>query len=159
MRLRNASPSDADALADFDVGDDTTPWLAEVREIVNGLLGWRDDPEALHEDRRVVVADLDGEIVAVAAHSIFVDTAGRTSPESRYLMVTAVRIDRQRSTIGQTLVESLLVDLRNRGCETVEWLVAPGNHASIAFSRSRFPEAEESQPADVAPYVQFFLRL
>ena len=159
MRLRNASSSDADALADFDLGDDATPWLAEVREIVNGLLGWRDDPEAMQEDRRVVVADVDGEIVAVAAHSLFVDTTGRAYPASRYLMVTAVRIDQQRSSIGQTLVESLLVDLRNRGCETVEWLVAPGNHASIAFSRSRFPEAEESQPADVAPYVQFLLRL
>ena len=53
MHLRNASPGDADALADFDLGDDSTPWLAEVREIVNGLLGWRDDPEALNEDRCV----------------------------------------------------------------------------------------------------------
>ena len=130
-----------------------------MREIVGGLLGWRDDPAALHEDRRIVVADVDGEVVAVTAHSMFVDTAGRTYPESRYLMVTAVRIDHQRSAIGQILVESPLVDLRNHGCETVEWLVAPGNHTSIAFSRSRFPEAEESQPADVAPYVHFFLRL
>lgn len=52
----------------FDVGDTSIPWLAEVAEIVAGLLGWRADPAATDEDRQVVIAERDGELVAVAAH-------------------------------------------------------------------------------------------
>ena len=74
-------------------------------------------------------------------------------------MVTAVRADHQQTNLGRTAVEAVLADLRNSGTETVEWLVASQNHASIAFSRSRFPEADESQPPEVDPYVRFLLRL
>ena len=43
--LRHATDDD-EALHSFDVGDTSIPWLAEVAEIVAGLLGWRSDPVA-----------------------------------------------------------------------------------------------------------------
>ena len=64
--LREATADDGSALEAFDLGDTSSPWLAEVAEIVSGLLAWQRDKEPV--DRRVVVAELDDEIVAVAAH-------------------------------------------------------------------------------------------
>jgi hypothetical protein len=59
--LRHATDADAEALHSFDVGDTSIPWLAEVAEIVAGLLGWRSDPAATDEDRQVVIAERNGE--------------------------------------------------------------------------------------------------
>ena len=101
----------------------------------------------------------DGESVAVAAHVRLVRTDGRSMPAHRYLMVTAVRADQQRAGLAQHLVESVLVDLRSQGVVSVEWLVDPRNAASIAFSRAVFPEADETNPPDDAPYVSFVLTL
>jgi GNAT superfamily N-acetyltransferase len=157
--LRHATDDDADALESFDVGDTSVAWLGEVAEIVGGLLGWRSDPDAADEDRQVVVMERDGELVAVAAHVRLVRTDGRSMPAHRYLMVTAVRADRQRTGLAQHLVESVLADLRSQGVESVEWLVHPRNAASIAFSRAVFPEADETNPPDDAPYVSFALSL
>jgi len=157
--LRHATDADAEALNSFDVGDTSIPWIAEVAEIVAGLLGWRSDPAATDEDRQVVIAERDGELVAVAAHVRLVGADGRSMPDHRYLMVTAVRAGQQRTGLAQHLVESVLVDLRSQGVESVEWLVHPGNAASIAFSRAVFPEADETNPPDDAPYVSFALSL
>ena len=159
MILRHATEDDAEALHSFDVGDTSIPWLAEVAEIVAGLLGWRADPAATDEDRQVVIAERDGELVAVAAHVRLVGADGRSMPDHRYLMVTAVRADQQRTGLAQRLVESVLADLRSQGVASVEWLVHPGNAASIAFSRAVFPEADETNPPDDAPYVSFALSL
>lgn len=66
---------DADAadLARFDLGDLTgKAWLSEVAEIVSGLLAWRDDSVAADEGREVIVAEDDGVIVGVAAHTCLV---------------------------------------------------------------------------------------
>ena len=52
-----------------------------------------------------------------------------------------------------------MFDLRSQGVESVEWLVHPGNAASIAFSRVAFPEADETNPPDDAPDVSFALSL
>ena len=68
MILRNATTDDGAALEAFDLGDIRSQWLDEVAEIVSGLIAWRDDAEHLPLDRQVVIADDDGEIVAVAAH-------------------------------------------------------------------------------------------
>ena len=38
MILRHATEGDAEALDSFDVGDTSAPWIAEVAEIVAGLL-------------------------------------------------------------------------------------------------------------------------
>lgn len=66
--LRHATTDDESALEAFDLGDIRSQWLDEVAEIVSGLVAWRDDAEHLPLDRQVVIAETEGEIVAVAAH-------------------------------------------------------------------------------------------
>ena len=68
MILRDATSDDDTSLESFDLGNVRSPWLDEVAEIVSGLVGWRDDVEQTSLDRQIVIADDDGEIVAVAAH-------------------------------------------------------------------------------------------
>lgn len=159
MIFRTAEPEDQTTLSALAVGDTTSPWLSEVAEIVGGLIAWRDDPEAVDEGRVVVVAEDGGELVAVAAHVALVDDEGRTWAAHRYLMDTAVRVDHQRTGVGKMLIESVLADLAERGARTVEWLVDPANTPSIWFSRTNFPEADESNPPEDRPYTLFVLAL
>jgi len=157
--LRDATVDDQSTLEVFDVGDASSPWLNEVAEIVHGLIAWRANPEASNEDRRVVVA-VDGDTIeGVAAHTRLLDEHGRAMPAHRYLIVVAVTADRQRTGHARYLVESILAQLQDDGVRTVEWLVHPRNLASIAFSRSVFPEADDSQPPEDKPYTCFVLAL
>ena len=68
MSLRHATTDDESTLEAFDLGDIRSRWLDEVAEIVSGLIAWRDDAEHLQLDRQVVIAETEGEIVAVAGH-------------------------------------------------------------------------------------------
>ena len=45
------------------------------------------------------------------------------------------------------------------GVRLVHWLVYPTNLASIAFSRTVFPEAHETYPPEDKPYASFVLSL
>ena len=159
MILRDARSDDEAILESFDLGDDRSPWLDEVAEIVSGLVGWRDDVEQTSLDRQIVIADDDGEIVAVAAHHrVEHDRLGPLA-EHRYLMVVAVRADHQRSGIARVLTESLLSEMQLDGVRTVDWLIHPSNLTSIAFSRSVFAEADETYPPEDRPYARFVLSL
>jgi N-acetylglutamate synthase-like GNAT family acetyltransferase len=157
--LRDATGGDESTLASFDVGGAGSPWLDEVAEIVTGLIAWQRDPDQLGFDRRIVVAEVDGEVVAVAAHErVDHELLGPLS-EHRYLMVVAVRADCRRTGAARVLAESLFADMQRDGVRTVRWLVHPRNFASIAFSRSVFPEADETVPPEDRPYVSFVLSL
>ena len=159
MILRDATAADAAALESFDLGGQPSAWLDEVAEIVAGLVAWQHDDDLSDLDRRVIVADVDGAIVAVTAHErLEHDTLGPLV-EHRYVMVVAVRADHRRSGIGTALLESVLAEMQREGVRTASWLVHPGNLASAAFSRAGFPEADESYPPDDRPYVRFTLRL
>ena len=159
MILRHATIVDGPALESFDLGDTRSPWLDEVAEILSGLIAWRDDAEQTPFDRQVVIADDDGEIVAVAAHERI--EHGRLGPlaEHRYLMVVAVRADRQRSGVARVLTESVLSEMQRDGARTVGWLVHPSNLGSIAFCRTVFAQADETYPHEDRPYARFVLRL
>ena len=159
MILRNATADDEPALESFDLGDNRSPWLDEVAEIISGLIAWRDDVEQTLFDREVIVAEVDGDIVAVAAHERVEHGHRGPLAEHRYLMVVAVRADHLRSGIARVLTESLLSEMTLDGVRTVGWLVHPSNHASIAFSRSVFAEADEMYPPDDRPYARFVVSL
>ena len=159
MILRNATTDDGAALEAFDLGDIRSQWLDEVAEIVSGLIAWRDDAEHLPLDRQVVIADDDGEIVAVAAHERLEHERLGPLAEHRYLLVVAVRADHQRSGVARVLSESLLSEMQHDDVRTVGWLVHPSNLGSIAFSRSVFAEADETYPPDDRPYARFTLSL
>ncbi len=158
MIFRHARDSDADQLESFDLGG-SGPWLDEVAEIVAGLIAWRSDPHVAQLDRQVIVAATDGQVVAVAAHERLERSGGQVWANHRYLMVTAVRGDQQRTGLARLLVESVLADLASNECESVQWLVHPSNRPSIEFSRNVFPEADETQPPEDDPYVSFALAL
>ena len=144
MILRDATAADAAALRTFDLGGQPSAWLDEVAEIVAGLVAWQHDDDLSDLDRRVIVADVDGAIVAVTAHErLEHDTLGPVV-EHRYVMVVAVRADHRRSGVGTALLESVLAEMQREGVLTASWLVHPGNLASAAFSRTGFPEAAES---------------
>lgn len=159
MILRPATVDDQRALESFDVGDDESPWMNEVAEIVAGLIAWKHDRGRTELDRRVIVGESAGEIVAVLAHERLEHQGVGTLPDHRYLMVVAVRTDQRRTGVARIITESVLAELQDDGVRTVRWLVHPRNAASIAFSRLVFPEADETQPPEDRPYVQFLLGL
>lgn len=155
--LRDVAPGDDAALASFDPGSGTS-WLDEVAEIVGGLIAWRDDPAEHAFDRRVVVAEDGGQIVAVAAHERVEHERAGVLAAHRYLMVVAVRQDRQRTGLARLLAEAVIAEMQSDGVQSVSWLIHPANTASLAFSRS-FPDADESSPPEDDPYVRFVLGL
>ncbi len=74
-------------------------------------------------------------------------------------MVTAVRDDHRRRGLAGLLVESIVTDLQLRGAASATWLVRPDNAASLAFSRSVFPDADETSPPEDKPYLAFIVHL
>lgn len=156
--LRDATAGDDAALASFDPGSGTS-WLDEVAEIVGGLIAWRDDPAEPAFDRRAVVAEEGGQIVAVAAHERLEHERAGVLAAHRYLMVVAVRRDRQRSGLARLLAEAVIAEMQSDGVQSVSWLVHPANAASLAFSRSIFADADESSPPEDDPYLRFVLGL
>jgi len=149
--LRHATLAAAPVLEDFDLGGDASPWLDEVREIVAGIVAWRDDIAQSHLGRRVLVGEEDGAIVAVTADECLEDEHGRVLDEHRYLMVVAVCADRRRSGAARLVTESLFAMTQAEGTRSVRRLVHPSNSASVAFSRAVFPEADETYPPEDRP--------
>lgn len=159
MILRHATLADASALEEFDLGGNAAPWLDEVREIVAGLVAWRNDIAQPHLRRRVLVGEKHGAIVAVTADECLEDEHGRVLAEHRYLMVVAVRADYRRSGTARLVTESLFAMIQAESTRSVRWLVHPSNSAAVAFSREVFPEAEETYPPEDRPYAAFSLAL
>lgn len=158
--LREATDEDAGAIEKLNLGGASTPSLDEVREILSGLMRWQRDAERAVLDRRVVVADVDGQIVAVAAYEYLIHEAtGAPYPNYRYLMVVAVHAGHRRSGVARFLLESLFTEMAMEGVTTVSWLVAPDNPESLAFSYNVFSEADETQGPEDRPYLRFSLAL
>ena len=82
---------DVEAIEALDLVGASTPSLDEVREILTGLMRWQRDIDHAVLDRRVVVADVDGQIAAVAAYEYSINERTREPYlGDRYLMVVAV---------------------------------------------------------------------
>ena len=74
-------------------------------------------------------------------------------------MIAAIRHDHQRTGLGQLLIDSILNDLQQQGTQTIRWLVHPDNQPSIRFSRTAYPETDETQPPEDHPYIAFTITL
>jgi N-acetylglutamate synthase-like GNAT family acetyltransferase len=159
VKVRELRPGDETVLERFDLGPSQERWIVEVREIVAGLTGWENDPDSAPLDREVLVLEDDGVIVGVAAHEATRTASGVINRQDRYLMVTAVVADRQRSGLATLLVNSTIDDIRDRGGRTVTWLVHPSNAASVWFSRTAFPEADQTSPPEDRPYLSYTLTI
>ncbi len=120
---------------------------------------WQADAAFMALDRRALAMVENGQIVAVAAHEATHTARGTTDLRNRYLMVVAVRFDRQRNGLAELVMKSVFVALQASGTESVKWLAHPRNVQSIALSRSKFPEADETNPPEDQPYVAFTLWL
>ena len=66
MRLRRLTSADTEGLIEFELGAVTSPWVAEVAEIVHGVGTWERDPAQAALDRPVFVLDDEGGIVPAA---------------------------------------------------------------------------------------------
>ena len=84
MTLRDATSADEAALRAFDLGPARSRWTDEVAEILDGLLAWRDSQSEAGFDRRVIVADDAGSLVAVAAHERIEHSRLGPLPDHRY---------------------------------------------------------------------------
>src|SRR5690606_16917562 len=115
--------------------------LDEVAEIVGGPIAWRNDPAERAFDRRIVVAEDGGQIVAVAAHERVEHERAGGLAGHRHLLAVAVRRDRQRTGLARLLAEAVVAEMQLDGVQSVSWLIHPANTASYAFSRSVFPDA------------------
>lgn len=74
-------------------------------------------------------------------------------------MVVAVHSAHRRSGLARMVTEAVIAEMQASGVESVSWLVHPRNLASMRFSRSVFPDADESSPPEDDPYVSFVLGL
>jgi hypothetical protein len=140
--LRDATSADEAALRAFDLGPARSRWLDEVAEILDGLVSLRESQSEAGFDRRVIVADDEGSLVAVAAHERIEHSRLGPLPDHRYLMVVADRHDHRRSGLARVLTDSVFAEMQADDVRTVSWLVHPRNHASMSFSRTVFPEAD-----------------
>lgn len=93
----------------------------------------------------MIVADVNGEIVAVAANERTEHPQQGSLADVRYLMVFAVRHDQRRGGTPRCWPNPSSLRCNAKGVPLrVHWLVYPTNLASIAFSRTVFPEADET---------------
>ena len=157
--LCDATSADEAVLRAFGLGPTRSRWLDEIVEIPEGLLAWRDSPSEADFDRRVMVAEDAGSLVAVAAHERIEDARLGPLPDHRYLMVVAVRHDHRRSGLARVLTESIFAEMQGTGVRSVSWPVHPRNQASMSFSQTVFPETDGTYPSEDKPYVSFVLRL
>jgi hypothetical protein len=155
--LRPIVEADWPELAKFDLGSANTPWVREVAEIVEMLPRWQADISFTAFERKALALVENGQIVAVAAHEATQTARGTIDLRNRYLMVVAVRFDRQRNGLAELVMKSVFVSLEASGTESVKWLAHPRNVQSVAVSRSKFPEADETNPPEDQPYVAFTL--
>ncbi len=146
MNLREATDEDSLTLEAFDVGDASSPWLNEVAEIVHGLVAWRSDPGASEEHRRVVVAEHDDEIVALAAHMDVINQHGQAMRAHRYLVVVAVRADQRRNGSATYLTESILADLQATGVPRSSGSYIPATPHRSRSAELRFPMQTKLNP-------------
>lgn len=123
------------------VTSDAPQHVAEVEQWIRGhAWAWfRDGADS--EDRRLLVGDIDGEIIAVSAH-VLVD------PSTRYLMVLAVEREHRGQGIGRLLIGDTVADMQERtpGCG-IYGLVDPANdvmrHLAAALGASPGDEGFE----------------
>jgi ribosomal protein S18 acetylase RimI-like enzyme len=158
-KLRQITEADFEELNSFDLGPSDDHWLNEVAEIVGTLTVWQADRVRAAFQRRAVALLLDDKIIAVAAHEERETMGGSIDSKNRYLMVVAVRSDYRRVGLAELVMRSVFADLAVGGTQSIQWLAHPRNSQSIALSRNKFPEADETYPPEDKPYVSFTLWL
>lgn len=129
MIVRPARAIDVYQFAYFDTPD-AEPHVVEVEQWVRQLAwAWFRDPVE-DEDRRLLVGDEGGEVVAISAHAL-------VAPAARYLMIVAVQHDHRGQGLGRTLFERTTEEMRERTPRcAVYGLVATDNEVMRRLAES-----------------------
>jgi phosphinothricin acetyltransferase len=129
MIVRSATAADAPAITSLLnalLATTTIEWT-ETPHTPGGILGWMDEHEA------VLVAEEQGEIVAVAAYGWFRDAVARPGYRFTVEHTIHVRQDRWRSGIGRTLMGALIEEARLSGKHMMIAAIDSANEVSIQF--------------------------
>jgi L-amino acid N-acyltransferase len=123
--------------------------VAAITAIQNALLGsttieWTDEPHTVEDrlawlerhrraDLAVLVAEVDGEVVGLAAYDDFRDTA--KWPGYRFTVEHTIHVDERHwgSGVGRALMETLLLHARRAGKHTMVAAIDADNIGSIRF--------------------------
>jgi GNAT superfamily N-acetyltransferase len=87
----------------------------------------------LQEDHRIVVAELDGEIVGVEAAAVHEMRVGGTPRRMTYINHSRIRPDAQGHGVAAAVSAELMAWGRDRGAEGPYWYISPANARSIRF--------------------------
>ncbi len=107
----------------------------------------------LQGEHRVVVAELDSEIVGVAAAALHTPLVERLPHRLAYISHARVRADAQRRGVAGAFSAALLAWAKEHGAEGAYWFIAPANEGSIAFGGrggGRWPADVTFRRIDVA---------
>jgi ribosomal protein S18 acetylase RimI-like enzyme len=126
VTIRGASPRDIDAIAPL-LGQLGYP--ASALELVGRLERLTDNPDA-----EVLVAELDGAVVGVAAFQL-IDLLERPDPQCR---ITALVVDdrHRRRGVAYALLHMIEESAREVGCFRLEVTTAPERAEALAFYRA-----------------------
>ena len=126
VTIRVAGQRDTDAIA---------PLLGQLGYLASALeLGERLERLTDHPDAEVLVAELDGEVVAVAAY-LLIDLLERPDPQCR---ITALVVDDRyrRRGVAYALLHTIEESARNVGCFRLEVTTRPERAEALAFYRA-----------------------
>ncbi|MGH2883851.1 MAG: GNAT family N-acetyltransferase [Solirubrobacteraceae bacterium] len=126
VTIRVAGQRDADAIA---------PLLGQLGYPASSLeLGERLERLADHPDAEVLVAELDGEVVGVAAYQL-IDLLERPDPQCR---ITALVVDDRyrRRGVAFALVHTIEESARDLGCFRLEVTTRTERADALAFYRA-----------------------
>ena len=108
-------------------------------------------------DRRVIVADVNGEIVAVAANERTEHPQQGSLADVRYLMVFAVRHDQRRGRHAKVLAESVIAGCNAKGSPYVPTDLS--TRPTLHRSSSAAPSSPRQTKHTFKPYASLMLSL
>jgi RimJ/RimL family protein N-acetyltransferase len=147
---REATPADLTLLNEFKCAPPSgESWARDVQRWSRALLQWRDDGAA---GRHVRLYEDETGLVGLAAWRHLVDG----EPGTGFLVyLVAVRVDRRREKLGQSIVRGLIEHLsQSEPGMPVAWLVDPRNVASVARS-ARFADDEPSSHPGEPHFLEY----
>ncbi|MHB8378282.1 MAG: GNAT family N-acetyltransferase [Dehalococcoidia bacterium] len=130
MRVREARPEDNAALIALELA---SPLVLGTERAVYDRSPDFFSRHRLQREHRVMVADLGGEIVGVAAAALHTPLIERRPHRLAYINHARVRADVQRRGVAGAFSAALLAWAKEHGAEGSYWFIAPANVDSIAF--------------------------
>lgn len=130
VTVREARPEDNAALIALELA---SPLVLGAERVVYDRSPDFFSRHRLQPMHRVVVAEIGGEIVGVAAAALHTPLVERRPHRLAYISHARVRADAQRRGVAGAFSAALLAWAKEHGAEGSYWFIAPSNEGSIAF--------------------------